>query len=106
MKNKNLLIGLAVSGLVAGISGNAMASGTGQNPCKGVAPKGANSCGANGHKCGGFAKDSFNAKEWIYLSDADCKATTKALKTTPALKKYIEAVAKNARNYKANFSKK
>ena len=35
--------------------------------CKGIAKKGQNDCGANGHDCGGMAKVDNDPNEWVYL---------------------------------------
>jgi len=48
--------------------------------CAGIAKKGKNHCGANGHACNGLsAKDpkikDFDANEWIYVREGVCNAT-------------------------------
>ncbi len=48
--------------------------------CAGIAKKGQNHCGANGHSCNGLsAKDpkikDFDANEWIYVREEVCNAT-------------------------------
>lgn len=43
--------------------------------CAGIAAKGKNHCGANGHSCGGYAKKDFDPNEWIYVREEVCKAT-------------------------------
>ena len=48
--------------------------------CAGIAKKGANHCGANGHACNGLsAKDpkikDFDKNEWIYVRKEVCDAT-------------------------------
>lgn len=43
--------------------------------CAGIAKKGKNHCGANGHKCGGLAKTDFDKNEWIYVRKEVCDAT-------------------------------
>lgn len=48
--------------------------------CAGIAAKGKNHCGANGHACNGLsAKDpkikDFDKKEWIYVRKGVCDAT-------------------------------
>jgi uncharacterized membrane protein len=43
--------------------------------CAGIAKKGQNHCGANGHTCGGKAKADFDKNEWIYVRKEVCKAT-------------------------------
>ena len=40
--------------------------------CKGVAKKGGNDCGANGHGCGGQAKKDRDANEWVYVPEGVC----------------------------------
>ena len=41
--------------------------------CRGVAKKGANDCGANGHDCAGQAKKDNDPKEWVYVPEGVCK---------------------------------
>lgn len=41
--------------------------------CRGVAKKGGNDCGANGHDCAGEAKKDNDPKEWIYVPQGVCK---------------------------------
>ena len=41
--------------------------------CKGIAKKGANDCGANGHDCGGKAKADKDPNEWIYVPKGVCE---------------------------------
>ena len=43
--------------------------------CAGIAKKGKNHCGANGHTCGGKAKKDFDKNEWIYVRKEVCEAT-------------------------------
>ena len=43
--------------------------------CAGIAAKGKNHCGANGHDCGGLAKTDFDKNEWIYVRKEVCDAT-------------------------------
>lgn len=48
--------------------------------CAGIAKKGKNHCGANGHACNGLsAKDpnikDFDKNEWIYVREGVCNAT-------------------------------
>jgi uncharacterized membrane protein len=43
--------------------------------CAGIAKKGSNHCGANGHSCGGKAKVDFDKNEWIYVRKEVCEAT-------------------------------
>ena len=51
--------------------------------CKGIAKKGKNDCGANGHACGGFSKKDNDPNEWIYVPEGVCEKITggKILKT-------------------------
>lgn len=52
--------------------------------CKGIAKKGMNDCGANGHGCGGYAKKDNDPNEWIFVPEGVCEkiagATIKAKK--------------------------
>jgi uncharacterized membrane protein len=41
--------------------------------CRGIAKKGANDCGANGHDCANQAKADNDAKEWVYVPQGVCK---------------------------------
>jgi len=43
--------------------------------CAGIAKKGKNHCGANGHSCGGMAEKDFDKNEWIYVREEVCNAT-------------------------------
>lgn len=89
---KNLLVSAAVFGLssVAQASGDKIATkkassfpDTVHKPvpgeiivkCAGIAKKGKNHCGANGHKCGGYAKKDFDKNEWIYVRKEVCDST-------------------------------
>ena len=102
MENSNSLKkALIVSLLTLGAAGMAQAAGdkiatkkastfpdTVKNPqpgeiivkCAGIAKKGKNHCGANGHKCNGMsAKDpnikDFDKNEWIYVRKDVCDVT-------------------------------
>ena len=41
--------------------------------CAGVAKKGQNDCGANGHSCGGKAKKDNDKNEWVYVPEGVCE---------------------------------
>jgi len=41
--------------------------------CKGVAKKGKNDCGANGHGCGGYAAKDNDPNEWVYVPEGVCE---------------------------------
>lgn len=41
--------------------------------CKGVAKKGGNDCGANGHGCGGQAKKDNDPNEWVFVPEGVCE---------------------------------
>ena len=43
--------------------------------CAGIAKKGQNHCGANGHSCGGKAKVDFDKNEWVYVRKDVCDVT-------------------------------
>ena len=43
--------------------------------CAGIAKKGGNHCGANGHECRHKAKKDFDKNEWIYVRKEVCDAT-------------------------------
>ena len=93
-KNKILMMA-AVSGLVMGGVSDSYAGREGFEKCKGIAPKGANGCGANDHKCGGFAKNDFDSEEWVYVKEGSCSDIQKAMKS-PALRGYAREIARAA----------
>jgi len=104
--NKNkLLMMAAISGLVlgGGVS-DSYAGKDGYEKCTGVAPKGANGCGANDHKCGGFAKSDFDSEEWVYVKEGTCSEIKKAMKSS-ALKEYAREIARAAVKYQDNAPK-
>ena len=102
-KNKILMMA-AVTGLMIGGS-NAYAGRDGFEKCKGIAPKGANGCGANDHKCGGFAtKTDSNSEEWVYVKEGSCADIKKAMKS-PALREYAREIAGSAVKYQDNAPK-
>ncbi len=41
--------------------------------CQGIAKKGANDCGANGHDCAGNADKDNDAKEWVFVPEGVCE---------------------------------
>lgn len=41
--------------------------------CQGIAKKGMNDCGANGHSCGGKAKKDNDPNEWIFVPEGVCE---------------------------------
>ncbi len=41
--------------------------------CAGIAKKGQNDCGANGHSCAGHAKVNNDPNEWVYLPKGVCE---------------------------------
>ena len=51
--------------------------------CAGIAKKGMNDCGANGHSCAGNAKVDSDPNEWVYVPQGVCEkiAGGKVLKT-------------------------
>lgn len=57
--------------------------------CAGIAKKGMNDCGANGHDCAGHAKADNDPKEWVYVPQGVCEkiAGGKVLKTKTLPKK-------------------
>lgn len=96
MKKEKLLMIAAVAGLVAGAP--AVEARDGFEACKGVSPSGANSCGANRHACGGYARTDWDAQEWVYTKEGGCKMVQDAMKN-PVIKAYVKEVAKNAFKY-------
>ena len=101
-KNKILMMA-AVTGLMIGGS-NAYAGRDGFEKCKGVAPKGANGCGANDHKCGGFAKNDFDKEEWVYVKEGTCDEVKQGMRS-PAMRAYAKEIAKSAVKYQDNAPK-
>ena len=76
---------------------------TGKYHCEGVAPEGANSCGAYDHNCGGFAADSYLDKEWVYTdSSEDCDKIKKSMQDA-VMKKFVLKVSTNARKYGPHY---
>jgi len=99
MKKEKLLMIAAVTGLIAGAPvSKSMAGKDEMESCKGVAPAGANSCGANRHACGGYARTDWDGEEWVYVKDGGCKMVQDAMKN-PVIKSYVKEVAKNAFKY-------
>ena len=41
--------------------------------CAGIAKKGMNDCGANGHACAGLAKVDNDPNEWVYVPKGVCQ---------------------------------
>lgn len=77
---KEIILGAAVAGLMTvSTMPNAEAAPKWAKPgdtivkCRGIAKKGANDCGANGHDCAGQAKKDNDPKEWIYVPEGVCK---------------------------------
>jgi len=71
------LTSLVVAGLLAGGIGlhsqDAKADKEGFEKCAGIAKKGMNDCGANGHSCAGKAAKDGDSKEWLYVADGTCE---------------------------------
>ena len=44
--------------------------------CTGIAKKGQNDCGANGHACAGKAAKDNDPNEWIYVPEGVCQKIT------------------------------
>ncbi|WP_127716874.1 DUF2282 domain-containing protein [Halobacteriovorax sp. HLS] len=77
---KELLLSVAVAGLVTvSTTSNVEAapkwakSGDTIVKCRGIAKKGANDCGANGHDCANQAKVDNDPKEWVYVPQGVCE---------------------------------
>jgi len=99
MKKDKLLMIAAITGLVASAPvSDAKSSRDGYESCKGVAPSGSNSCGANRHACGGYARTDWHGEEWVYVKEDGCKMIQDAMKN-PIIKSYVKEVAKNAFKY-------
>lgn len=54
--------------------------------CQGVAMKGKNDCGANGHGCGGMAKKDKDPNEWVYTPEGLCAKIGGKVKQTKKVK--------------------
>jgi uncharacterized membrane protein len=46
--------------------------------CAGIAKKGQNDCGANGHDCSGKAVKDNDPNEWVYVPEGVCEKITGA----------------------------
>lgn len=78
MKKKNVLV-TAVTCTILGASLSVHAApswakkGDTIVKCLGVAKKGANDCGANGHDCANMATKDNDSKEWVYMPEGACE---------------------------------
>ena len=79
MNHKNTAFLATVLGSLA-LSGAAVAADTSWakkgatlEKCAGIAKKGQNDCGANGHACGGKAVQDNDPNEWIYVPAGVCE---------------------------------
>ena len=54
--------------------------------CQGVAKKGLNDCGANGHACSGHAKVDNDPQEWVYTPKGLCSKIGGKIKMTKTVK--------------------
>jgi uncharacterized membrane protein len=76
---KELLLSAAIGLGFAGISAEAEAApgwakkGDTIVKCRGIAKKGMNDCGANGHDCAGQAVKDNDKNEWVYVPKGVCK---------------------------------
>ncbi|OUR99658.1 hypothetical protein A9Q84_01145 [Halobacteriovorax marinus] len=79
---KEIILSVAVAGLMAVSTSNTEAApkwakkGDTIVKCRGIAKKGANDCGANGHDCAGQAKVNNDPKEWVYVPQGVCEKVT------------------------------
>lgn len=97
MKKDKLLMVAALAGLMSGAPA-IQAAEDNRDTCKGVSPSGSNSCGANNHACGGYARKDWDKEEWVYVNKGGCKLVQDAMKN-PVIKAYVKEVAKNAYKY-------
>ena len=102
-RQKKLLMAAALAGSVLA-NKKAFSSSTASKgvKCHGIAAKGANSCGARSHKCGGFAQSDFDKKEWVYVKKGTCAKLQKMMQDAD-LRDFLKRSTKNARKYKKNF---
>ena len=78
MKKENILVSSLVGlGLTVATSATAAPDWAKKGDtivkCQGIAKKGQNDCGANGHACGGYAKKDNDPNEWIYVPEGVCE---------------------------------
>ena len=98
MEKEKLLVMIAISGLVAGFNAQGAETRDGYAECKGIAPSGANNCGAHDHACNGYAKTDWDPEEWVWVETANC-ATVQNIMRNPIMRKYVKEVAVNAFKY-------
>ncbi len=79
MKTKIVLTSLSLLTLISTAFGAPKWAKKGDTivKCKGVAKKGMNDCGANGHDCGGYAKTDNDPNEWVYVPQGVCEKLAK-----------------------------
>ena len=73
---KELALGLAIGLASVSVQADAPLWGTKLGKavkCKGIAKKGQNDCGANGHPCSGHATKSGDPNEWIFVPEGVCE---------------------------------
>lgn len=89
MKKTNLLLtGLATISLstIASAGPSWAKKGDVIEKCQGVAKKGMNDCGANGHSCANQAKADNDPQEWVYTPEGLCKKIGGKIKLTKTVK--------------------
>ncbi|MFK7871890.1 MAG: DUF2282 domain-containing protein [Oligoflexales bacterium] len=85
--NKTLIIAAAAAaGIVSLQSASAKPKKGPWKPCYGVAAKGMNDCGANGHDCAGYAKVDNDPSEWVKMPASVCKKLAKGSLKKPEKK--------------------
>ncbi len=78
MTRKDLLIGSAISGLLAlgamsvATQAGAQEADQDREKCYGVAKAGKNDCAGPGHTCQGQAKVDGHGEEWLYVPAGTC----------------------------------
>ena len=83
MKNikKKAAVAATISGLTVAMTGvltlnpinsDVALAAKNAEKCAGIARKGLNDCGANGHACGGYATVDGDPNEWIYVPTGMC----------------------------------
>ncbi len=65
-------LGLLISSLNSMAAPKWAKKGDTLEKCKGIAKKGMNDCGANGHDCGGKALKDNDPNEWVYVPKGVC----------------------------------
>ena len=88
--SKGTFLSLVAAASLAGASTEVFAGKAGFEKCHGIAKKGMNDCGANGHACGGYAKTDGDKNEWVYVKEGTCKKIVGGSLTSPEKQKKMK----------------